>query len=458
MKIKNLGKILLFAILICKTTISLSQENKNVTIVVSGSGNTHDLAIQNALRSAISQSFGTFISTKTEILNDELISDQITSISNGNINSYSILNESQLPDGRWTVTLKAIVSIEKLTSFVESKGVVSEIKGSLFSFNIKQNILNEEAEKKIIFDLISLVHTVLQKSFDYEIKCGSPKSVDNSNSNFVLPIEISVMANSNIEFCENLFIKTLTSISLSKEEVKNYQSLNKKVYPIYYKSKTFFLRKKISAEDLSYINNWNYYTKLFTIKTNNKEITNGFNEINVESDMLLLKGYSSNDVFYFFPKNGQKARIIKLNQKMNLNQIKQISLVSINPMSDGLVQIKNGGIVISENGGHGLVTSLSDLEIEEFPSNNDRVMSEQQFANENKKNIKDYFSKISINGYKNWRLPTLDEFKKIQQNKYKNLRYGDYYYKILPESYETIMTGGYPIIENGGRYRPVRTF
>ena len=71
---------------------------KTVTIVVSGSGKTQDDAKQSALRSAIEQAFGAFISSKTEILNDQVVADQIASVANGNIQSFSVLNESQLPD------------------------------------------------------------------------------------------------------------------------------------------------------------------------------------------------------------------------------------------------------------------------------------------------------------------------------------------------------------------------
>jgi len=86
--------------------ITLSQDTDKVVIItVSGNGKTQDEAKQSAFRSAIEQAFGAFISSKTEILNDKLVADQISSVANGNIKSFTILNESQLPDGTWGVTL-----------------------------------------------------------------------------------------------------------------------------------------------------------------------------------------------------------------------------------------------------------------------------------------------------------------------------------------------------------------
>ena len=65
-------------------------EEKTVLLNVSGQGSSLENARQSALRTAIEQAFGTFISAKTEILNDEMVSDQITSVSAGNIQSFEI--------------------------------------------------------------------------------------------------------------------------------------------------------------------------------------------------------------------------------------------------------------------------------------------------------------------------------------------------------------------------------
>ena len=77
-----------------------SQEDKTVTLTVSGTGKTLEESKTNALRSAIEQAFGAFISAKTEILNDNLVKDEIVSVSNGNIQSFEILNESQLLEAK----------------------------------------------------------------------------------------------------------------------------------------------------------------------------------------------------------------------------------------------------------------------------------------------------------------------------------------------------------------------
>ena len=129
-------KQLFLIVALAMNVSAYSQDDKTVTLVVSGQGKTQDEAKQNALRSAIEQAFGTFISSKTEILNDNLVKDEIVSVANGNIQKFEIISEVQIPNGDYATSLKATVSVTKLTSFVESKGVVVEFKGGLFASNI----------------------------------------------------------------------------------------------------------------------------------------------------------------------------------------------------------------------------------------------------------------------------------------------------------------------------------
>ena len=210
-----------------------TSNDKTVTLTVSGTGKTLEEAKQIALRIAISQTFGAFISSKTELLNDNLITDQITSITNGNIQSFEIINEIQLPNGNWGTTIKAKVSINKLTSFVESKGIIAEIKGGLFALNIKQQILNEEGEEKAICDMVSLLNEPMQQAFDFDIKSSDPKSIDTESKNWVVPLKVTVKTNKNIDIIANYFIKTLSALSLTNLDVETYKSLNKSIYPVY---------------------------------------------------------------------------------------------------------------------------------------------------------------------------------------------------------------------------------
>ncbi len=93
--------------------VSFAQEANTVTLTVSGQGKTQDDAKQNALRNAIEQAFGTFISSNTEILNDELVKDEIVSIANGNIQKFEVISEVEVPEAGHATTLKVTVSVTK---------------------------------------------------------------------------------------------------------------------------------------------------------------------------------------------------------------------------------------------------------------------------------------------------------------------------------------------------------
>jgi hypothetical protein len=386
-------------ILIIALTLSINafaqDADKTVTLVVSGQGKTQDEANQVALRSAIEQAFGTFISSKTEILNDQVVSDQIASVANGNIQSFNILNESQLPDGTWGVTLKAIVSVDKLTSFVEAKGIAIEIKGGIFAMNIKQQILNEEGEIKAVSEMVGLLHEPMQTSFDYVIKSSDPKSLDAENKNWEIPLVVTATANKNMTFCANYCLKTLGAISLSAEEIKSYKSLNKTVFPVVINYNgavsTFYLRKQSSINALNtFASQWEFYARLFIVdsgidefKGNEKWRINDFNSYYSETINFL--------------SIGQQVAKFYCNDKLSLSEIEQMTGYIVKPR--GVVsQYKYGGFVVYEENGHGLVTAITDLGLGYWDI------------------AKNACDELILNGHSDWRLPTKVELNAIYVN------------------------------------------
>ena len=109
---------------------SLSDSNSNkteedssiVTINTIGTGESVNDATLAALRDALSQAYGAFISSNTKILNDELVKDEIVAISSGNIIGYKILSQVKLAEGNFSVSVKARVSAKNFASYMQSKG------------------------------------------------------------------------------------------------------------------------------------------------------------------------------------------------------------------------------------------------------------------------------------------------------------------------------------------------
>jgi hypothetical protein len=305
---------LFFFLAVNSLLIAQSNNDKIVTIIANGKGKTAEEAKQNALRNAIEQAFGTFISSKTELMNDQLVKDEIVSVSNGNIQKFDIISELNTPSDGYLTSLSATVSISKLTSFVESKGINAEFKGNLFAFNIKQQIFNEKNEIKAISDLYDIVHSITLKSFNYSLKVNNPIATSSDNQNWKIGLNVSVVTNENVNNISSYLFKTLKGIALIKEEQLNYLNLGKELYPlsisigdteydhlIFRTEKSLALIKELFQE--------------ITLGALNFKINNGVNEIKLGSDDLakfsknIYKKYIKNngsDNLYTFglPKEG----------------------------------------------------------------------------------------------------------------------------------------------------------
>jgi archaellum component FlaG (FlaF/FlaG flagellin family) len=225
--------------------------DKTVTLTVSGTGKTIEEARLNALRSAIEQAFGAFISSKTEILNDNLVKDEIVSIASGNVQKYNVVSQIEIPNTGYAITLSATVSISKLTSFAESKGVVVEFKGGMFAANMKLQKINEESELIAIKKLTAVSFELLKKSFDYELVVSEPKAVNNSNENYEISFDINTKENQNYDNFKNYFISTIQNIAINNEEYENLNKIGKKVKYLFIDKKIYKLRNEISADILA---------------------------------------------------------------------------------------------------------------------------------------------------------------------------------------------------------------
>ena len=197
-----------------------------VTLVTSGTGATEDEATRVALRSAIEQAFGTFVSANTTVVNDELVSDAIATVSSGSVLSYDPISSTSQPDAGYQVTIKAVVSINNLVTFATNHGMTTELSGNTFLHNRKLAQLNKKNEQEALFNL-SLQLNNIKNLYDYTIETGQPRQIGRG---YGVSVTISIAPTENYELFANTIINTFKSLSLSETEKSNYRTLGLKYY------------------------------------------------------------------------------------------------------------------------------------------------------------------------------------------------------------------------------------
>lgn len=208
------AKVFLLALFIMNVFQMSAQNSDEVTLVVSAVGATTEDATKTALRSAIEQAYGAFVSANTTILNDELVKDEIVTISSGNIKEYKEISRVDLPDGRLYVTLQATVSISKLISYAQSKGAETEFAGATFGANLAMYELNKKNEE-IAFENMKNQLDLMTNLFDYELKLEEPIIREGE---CIIYGKVYLIYNNNTDVFNEIYMTTLSSLSIPEEE------------------------------------------------------------------------------------------------------------------------------------------------------------------------------------------------------------------------------------------------
>jgi hypothetical protein len=211
-----------------------SQQTDKVSIKTVGQGKTISDATANALREAISQAYGVFISANTTIVNDSLLKDEIVSLTTGNIEKYDVLSQTEIPTIGYSVILNSVVSLGKLSSFAQSKGAEASFDGGGFAMNIKLQKLNEQAEVIAMNNLLTQTWEYINSAIQFNLQVGQPTLNQNdSTENYLLNIKVIAGLNDTVKTAIMGFLNEgLNQISMSPEEVVSYESVQKPIYTI----------------------------------------------------------------------------------------------------------------------------------------------------------------------------------------------------------------------------------
>jgi hypothetical protein len=156
-----------------------------------------------------------------------------------------------MPDGSYTSVLKATVSIGKLATFCESKGIAVEFKGGLFAANIKLQELNKKNEEAIMKNLYIIANTIITKGlFDFSIKVEEPVQISGGSDvgKWDVKLNITSKPNKNLNSVIQILVSTLSNIALSETEIQDYKSKNIKVFIMSWDHEKFYFRSIVPIE------------------------------------------------------------------------------------------------------------------------------------------------------------------------------------------------------------------
>ena len=212
-----------------------NQTKDEIKLVTTGEASTKNEAVKLALRSAIEQAYGAFVSANTTILNDDVVKDEIATIASGNIKSYQEIASVIMPNGNTEVTLSVTVSLGKLISYAKSHGSSAEFAGSMFASNMKMRELNHENEKIVLDNLLATLTELSKNMFDYDVHVNKePKKVNTNQEGeyYAFEVTIDYLATETSKSFMNTLLDVLSSISLSEEERKTYKEVNEEYYTL----------------------------------------------------------------------------------------------------------------------------------------------------------------------------------------------------------------------------------
>lgn len=226
--VKNMKKILIFSLLCLVNILLFAEGIDEVTLVVSGDGGTKEEATNSALRSAVEQAYGAFVSANTTILNDSIVKDEIATITSGNIQKFEELTYERIEKNKVYVTLRVTVSVNKIISYVQKKGVSlseCEFAGATFGANKRLYDLNVANTNKITKQIMRQEEILSRGDlFDYTLSVGEP------NAQGEVSFTVTVTINERGILFWNYVVRSALSLLRKEEDVKALKELGYEFY------------------------------------------------------------------------------------------------------------------------------------------------------------------------------------------------------------------------------------
>lgn len=206
---------------------------KIVDLVVTGEGWSKEDATQNALRTAIQQAYGVFVSANTTILNDDIVKDEIATLSSGNILSFQELAYND-EGGKSTITLSTRLSIGRLINYAQGHGATTEFAGQTFAMNMKMRDINRINEERALNNLLDELRILSKGMFLTSISASDPykRQLELYGEEYCVEIAVYQYATEQSRAFYQKLMQIMSSLELSESEQNEYARSNDKYYKI----------------------------------------------------------------------------------------------------------------------------------------------------------------------------------------------------------------------------------
>jgi len=192
-KIIRLSLMLLISIGALNAGVHSEDLEKIEKVIVTGVGTDPDKATRNAIRNAVEQVVGTFISSDTAVKNNQLIKDEILSYSGGYAKGTKVISQEKTDDGLVAVRLEAEVVSTRLKRKIQELNITTkQIEGkSLFA-----EAVSRQEEKENGAELLAKVlKKYPQAAYTFDV--GKPEMEDATAGKAKVSVPVTIRWDSN---------------------------------------------------------------------------------------------------------------------------------------------------------------------------------------------------------------------------------------------------------------------
>ena len=191
----------------------------DVLVKSCGTGKNKQEATLSALRFALADAYGTYISSRSSINTEDLFTDETVMITNGYIKSYK---EIEYNESTKIIKLNVIVSVDKLNKYVNNHGSSVSINGSSLIANNEVTGSNNESVHISFNHILEKLTDISTKCYNYKLDVDEPVIYGNK-----VILNISIKCTDNIiqqNTFQNVYDKALSDAykhyDMSNEYVK----------------------------------------------------------------------------------------------------------------------------------------------------------------------------------------------------------------------------------------------